>query len=342
MNRTKGPDYGFLKGASLLITGGTGSFGRALTKELLMHAECRRIIIFSRDEWKQWEMREKEPLFNDPSLRFFLGDVRDRDRLRRACYDVDYVVHAAALKQVPAAEYNPTEFVQTNINGAVNVVSAAIDMQVKGVIALSTDKAVNPVNLYGATKLCSDKVFIAGNVYVGRGKSTFFSVVRYGNVLGSRGSLIPHWKSLLAAGAKRLPITDLRMTRFWITLEDSVKFVLKSLQRSCGGELFIPKIPSMRIVDVAKALCDDVELDIIGIRPGEKLHEILISEDEARHTFAFDDCYLILPDRRKEDKAYLKQVQKANGKGTLLPEDFRYASNTNDSWITVEALKKLL
>lgn len=280
---------------SVLITGGTGSFGSALAKRLIKEKKTERVVIFSRDEWKQWQMRESDTLFQDPKVRFFLGDVRDLDRLKRAFADIDTVIHAAALKQVPAAEYNPTEFIQTNVLGSMNVASAALDTNVQHVIALSTDKAVNPINLYGATKLCADKLFIAANSYRGKKGIPLLSVVRYGNVLGSRGSLIPQWKDLVSKGAKKLPLTSEQMTRFWITLEQAVSFVLSSLNQQMGGEIFIPKIPSVAITDLAKALFGDIHLDTIGTRPGEKIHEVLISKDDATNVWEWSDHFRILP-----------------------------------------------
>lgn len=278
---------------SVLITGGTGSFGSALARRLIQDSTTERVVIFSRDEWKQWQLRENDPLFAHPKVRFFLGDIRDLDRLKRAFCDIDTVVHTAALKQVPAAEYNPTEFIQTNVMGSMNVVSAALDTNVERVIALSTDKAVNPINLYGATKLCGDKLFIAANSYRGKKKKPLFSVVRYGNVLGSRGSLIPQWRNLVEQGATSLPLTSEHMTRFWITIEQAVSFVLKSLDVQVGGEIFVPKIPSVYIKDLAYALFGNIALSLIGTRPGEKIHEVLISQDDASHVFEWNDHYRI-------------------------------------------------
>ncbi len=279
----------YLENKTVLITGGTGSLGNKLTEIILSSCKPRKLIILSRDELKQYEMNEK---FKDPLLRFFLGDVRDKERLYRAFEGVDYVIHAAALKQVPAAEYNPFEVIKTNILGAKNIIDVSMDTGVKKVIALSTDKAVNPINLYGATKLCSDKLFVSGNSYAG-GKDTRFSVVRYGNVAGSRGSVIPLFLKKKKTG--RMPITDKRMTRFWITLEDSANFVIKSLERMRGGEIFVPKIASTSIVDVARAVAPDCEFDVIGIRPGEKLHEVLISKEDGRLTLEYDDYFLVQP-----------------------------------------------
>jgi UDP-N-acetylglucosamine 4,6-dehydratase len=316
----------FLDGVSLLITGGTGSFGHACAKYVLEHTAVGRLIIFSRDEWKQWQMQQSDPIFRHPNIRFFLGDVRDEARLKLALKDVQYVIHAAALKQVPAAEYNPTEFIQTNVNGAMHITSAAIEAGVDKVISLSSDKAVNPINLYGATKLCSDKLMIAANAYTGKRGLPRFSVVRYGNVLGSRGSLLPLWKELAAQGTC-LPITDLAMTRFWITLQQSAQFVLKALEGMVGGEIFIPKSPSVRIEDLAHAAFPQHQLHVVGIRPGEKLHEVLISNDDARNVYEFSDHFRILP-------AFA--VHRASGLQTALApslgpvsNDFYLASNAN-------------
>jgi len=326
----------FFKEKSILITGGTGSFGKALAKKLLRDYEPRRVIIFSRDEWKQWEMRKESSEFQDPRIRYFLGDVRDQERLVRAFNDVDYVVHAAALKQVPLAEYNPTEFVKTNVLGAMNIIESAVTMGVRKVIGLSTDKACGPVNLYGATKMCQDKLFVHGNAYVGRRGYPLFSVVRYGNVFGSRGSIIPYWKDLLAGGRKSIPITDARMTRFWITLDQAVDFVMQSFVRAHGGEIFVPKIPSMRIVDMASAVAPDVPIEFTGIREGEKLHEMMVSVEDARHTLEFDDHYAILPEVAIHDPGLLKER-----KGKPLPDGFSYASDTNTKWLTREELQAL-
>ncbi len=283
-----------LNGASILVTGATGSFGRQFVKTVLQRYKLRRLIVFSRDELKQSEMAEELSASDHPELRFFLGDVRDRQRLEMAFRGVDTVIHAAALKQVPAAEYNPFECVHTNVLGAENVVHAAISNGVRRVIGLSTDKAANPINLYGSTKLSSDKIFIAAN-HLSGADGTRFSVVRYGNVLGSRGSVVPFFQKLIREGATFLPITDPEMTRFWITLQQGVNFVLSSLDLMCAGEIFVPKIPSMRVVDVAKALAPDLPHKVVGIRPGEKLHESLITEEDARNTVELDDRFIILP-----------------------------------------------
>jgi UDP-N-acetylglucosamine 4,6-dehydratase len=323
-----------LNGKSILITGGTGSFGKKCTEVILRDYKPERLIILSRDELKQFEMAQ---VFSDkeyPCLRYFLGDVRDKSRLYRAFERVDYVIHAAALKQVPAAERNPFEVIKTNILGAENIINAAIDTGVKRVIALSTDKAANPINLYGATKLCSDKLFIAGNSYSGRHK-TRFSVVRYGNVVGSRGSVIPFFKEMRETGT--IPITDPEMTRFWITLEQGVNFVLRCLEMSIGGELYVPKIPSMNIMDLAKAIAPDCKHEIVGIRPGEKIHEVMITEDDARHTLEFDDYYIVEPEFH-----WWSSAEHISNGGKPVKEGFRYASNTNDRWLTVEELKELI
>lgn len=329
------------KNKSILITGGTGSFGRALTKKLLSESECHKVIILSRDEWKQWEMRQSDPIFNHPNIRYFLGDVRDSERLARAFNDVNYIVHAAALKQVPAAEYNPSEFIKTNVLGAMNVIDQAINCGVERVVALSTDKSVNPINLYGATKLCSDRLFVAGNSYVGAKGYPKLSVVRYGNVLGSRGSVIPFWNHLIASGATSLPITDKRMTRFWITLEQSVDFVINAFNEMRGGEIFIPKIPSMRIEDLAKAIAPKLPHTYSGIREGEKLHELMVGIEDARHTFEYDKHFIIIPETYSNNKPFLEKYLEGR-QGKQLPEDFSYCSNTNLEWLSVEDLQKLL
>src|SRR5262245_54324989 len=279
-----------LDGANILVTGGTGSFGQAFISRLFSAHKPARVVVFSRDELKQYEMQQK---FTQPELRFFIGDVRDRERLDRALRGVDVVVHAAALKQVPAAEYNPIECIKTNVIGAENIINACIDQRVKKVIALSTDKAVNPVNLYGATKLCSDKLFVAANHLAG-GREPHFAVVRYGNVLGSRGSVVPYFRQCRAEN-KKIPITDQRMTRFWIHPDQGAAFVAHCLDLITGGEIFVPKIASMRIVDLAEAIAPGCEHEVVGIRPGEKVHELLITRDDARHTLEFDDFYIIQP-----------------------------------------------
>ena len=318
----------------ILITGGTGSFGKAFIGTVLKKYKPRKLIVYSRDELKQFEMRRH---FNEkayPAIRYFIGDVRDRERLYRAFDGVDVVIHAAALKQVPAAEYNPMEAIKTNVLGASNVIDAAIDRNVKQVIALSTDKAVNPINLYGATKLCSDKLFIAANNYSGA-HGTVFSVVRYGNVVGSRGSVIPFFLNARKTGS--LPVTDKRMTRFWITLDQAVAFVLRSFEMMEGGEIFVPKIPSMNIMDLAKAVGPECETPIVGIRPGEKLHEVMVTEDDARDTLEYPDRYVILPAAPEN----AKHARPTKGLKRC-PEGFRYSSDGNKDWLTVEQLKTMI
>lgn len=327
---------------TVLVTGGTGSFGKACIRHLLTAHRPNKVIVFSRDELKQWEMQQSDPTFADERMRYFLGDVRDKERLLRAFHDVDLVIHAAALKQVPAAEYNPTEFIKTNVNGAMNVIDAAIDSGVKKVIALSTDKAANPINLYGATKLCSDKLFVAGNAYVGRRGYPIFSVVRYGNVLGSRGSIVPRWKQLVADGASVIPVTDDRMTRFWITLDHAVSFVIANFGRMLGGEIFVPKIPSMRVLDLAKAIAPNTPVKIIGIRPGEKLHELMIGEDDARHTVEFEDRYAIAPDALYEEKICSYYDKLISMGGCRMNGDFTYSSDKNTQWLDVESLRRMI
>ena len=317
----------------ILITGGTGSFGKKCTEMLLKQAKPKKIIVFSRDELKQFEMAQIYSTSKYSCMRYFIGDVRDKERLTRAFRGVDIVIHAAALKQVPAAEYNPFEAVKTNILGAQNIINVAIDQGVKKVIALSTDKAANPINLYGATKLCSDKLFIAGNAYVGRDES-IFSVVRYGNVVGSRGSVIPFFLERRKTGV--LPITDPRMTRFWITLEQGVSFVLDSLNRMVGGELFVPKLPSMNMMDLAKAIAPECKTEIIGIRPGEKLHEVMIPRDEARRTIEYDRYYIIQPDFHYWDRRFNENGVKP------VAEDFEYQSGTNPWQLSIKEMKEMI
>ncbi|MHC8517592.1 UDP-N-acetylglucosamine 4,6-dehydratase (inverting) [Sporosarcina sp. ITBMC105] len=316
-----------LQGKTILVTGGTGSFGKKFIKRILTE-EIKKVIVFSRDELKQYEMKQE---FTDPRIRFFIGDVRDKDRLYRAFDGVDIVIHAAAMKHVDACEYNPFEAVKTNIHGAQNVIEAAIDRGVEKVIALSTDKAASPVNLYGATKLASDKLFVAANSYVGE-KHSKFSVVRYGNVVGSRGSVVPFFKKIKNTG--RIPITDPRMTRFWITLDQGVQFVLDNLERMQGGEIFVPKIPSMKVTDLAKAIAPECEMEIIGIRPGEKLHEAMIMEDDARHTREYKTYYVIQPEFPWWPRDYAKE-------GKALPDGFAYTSDNNTDWLTIEQLQLL-
>ncbi len=321
---------------TVLITGGTGSFGKKFIEILLSRYSPKKVIVFSRDELKQFEMQQ---VFNAPFMRYFIGDVRDEARLKQAMYQVDYVVHAAALKQVPAAEYNPMECIKTNINGAQNVINAAIAARVKKVIALSTDKAANPINLYGATKLASDKLFTAANNLVGD-RETRFAVVRYGNVVGSRGSVVPFFKALIKRGEKELPITDARMTRFWLKLEDGVDFVLKSFQRMQGGEIFVPKIPSMRILDLAEAIAPGVPTKIIGIRPGEKLHEVMCPSDMFYETLEFKDHFVIKPSIEfSKNIDYTKN--ELGEEGNSVPDGFEYSSGTNDVFLTVEELREM-
>ena len=321
---------------SILITGGTGSFGKKFIEIVLKRFTPKKVIVFSRDELKQFEMQQ---VFNASCMRYFIGDVRDEARLKQAMYQVDYVVHAAALKQVPAAEYNPMECIKTNINGAQNVINAAIAAGVKKVIALSTDKAANPINLYGATKLASDKLFTAANNLVGD-RETRFAVVRYGNVVGSRGSVVPFFKKLIAEGAKELPVTDPRMTRFWLRLEDGVELVLKGFQRMQGGEIFVPKIPSMRILDLAEAIAPGVPTNIIGIRPGEKLHEVMCPSDMFYETLDFEDHFVIKPSIEfGENIDYTRN--KLGEVGHPVPDGFEYSSGTNDVFLTVEELRAM-
>jgi len=316
----------------VLITGGTGSFGKKCTEIILKRYKPKKLIIFSRDELKQFEMAQDFSMDQYP-VRYFIGDVRDTERLNRAFQGVDYVIHAAALKQVPTLEYNPFEAVKTNILGAQNVINAAIDQGVKRVIALSTDKAANPINLYGATKLCSDKLFVAGNSYTKR-DGTIFSVVRYGNVLGSRGSVIPLFLKQKDGGVLR--ITDARMTRFWITLEKGVDFVLQCLEKMVGGELFVPKIPSMRIVDLAKAIGPECRVETIGIRAGEKLHEVMITRDDARRTLDMGNFYIIQPD-------FMFWARRCNWVGSEpVPDDFEYNSGTNPVFLSVDRMRELI
>lgn len=324
-------------GKNILITGGTGSFGKKYTEILLKHYKPNKIIIFSRDELKQYEMAQH---FNDPCMRFFIGDVRDVDRLKNAMYGVNYVIHAAALKHVPIAEYNPMECIKTNIHGAQNVIDAALECGVEKVIALSTDKAANPINLYGATKLASDKLFIAANNIRGA-RRTEFSVVRYGNVVGSRGSVVPFFKKLIAEGATELPITELEMTRFWITLEQGVQFVLKNFERMQGGEIFIPKIPSMKMVDLAKALAPDLGIKVIGIRPGEKMHEIMVPKDDSHHTLEFHDHYVISPSIQFTQAVDFMQ-NNLGEKGTPVSYGFEYSSETNKAWLDNKGLMEMI
>lgn len=320
---------------TILITGGTGSFGRKFVSMLLEKYKPQKVIVYSRDELKQFEMQQ---IFPDTCMRYFIGDVRDESRLERAMYKVDYVVHAAAMKQVPAAEYNPMECIKTNVYGAQNVIDAAIACGVKKVVALSTDKAANPVNLYGATKLCSDKLFIAANALAGD-RDTKFAVVRYGNVVGSRGSVVPFFKKLVADGAEALPVTDERMTRFWLKLEDGVNFVFKNFARMQGGEIFVPKLPSMRITDLAKAIAPDLPIKIVGIRPGEKLHEVMCPSDIYYDTIEFADHFVIKPAIKFQNIDYT--VDALGEKGKMVDDGFDYNSGNNSHFLTVEDLRSM-
>jgi len=319
------------KDKTILVTGGTGSFGRKFIEIMLKEHEPAKLIVFSRDEQKQHEMRQMG--FDHPNLRYFIGDVRDYHRLHRAFEGVDFVVHAAALKQVPACEYNPMEAIKTNILGSGNVVDAALDANVERVIALSTDKAVNPINLYGATKLAAEKLFVQSNAYAG-GRETRFSCVRYGNVVGSRGSVVPVFMRQREIG--KITITDERMTRFWISLDQGVRFVIRCLDQMKGGEVFVPKIPSMKVVDLAKAVAPEAKINIIGIRPGEKLHEVLISEDEARTVVELDDMFIVQP---AEALWFGREWEKI---GKSIKDDFRYISNKNDDWLSVEDIREII
>ena len=323
---------------SILITGGTGSFGQHCLRVLLSRYKPRRVIIYSRDELKQFEMQYN---FNSDEVRYIIGDVRDLDRLKTAMQDVDFVIHAAALKHVPAAEYNPIECVKTNIYGAQNVIFAALECNVKKVIALSTDKAANPINLYGATKLASDKLFVAANNMTGK-RRTVFSVVRYGNVIGSRGSVVPYFKKLMAEGASFLPITDERMTRFWITLPQGVDFVLRCLEHMQGGEIFVPKLPSIRIIDLAKALAPTMPLRIVGIRPGEKLHEIMCPADDSRLTIEFKDHFVIQPSIKFSDADISYHDNGWSEKGDSVELGFEYSSGANSNFLSGEEICALL
>lgn len=331
MTDTKSGD---LNDCSLLVTGGTGSFGQAFIRSVFEHYRPRRVIVYSRDELKQYEMAQS---FKQPQLRYFIGDVRDGDRLHRALSGVDYVVHAAALKQVPAAEYNPIECIKTNVMGAENVINACINTGVRRIIALSTDKAVNPINLYGATKLCADKLFVAGNNLAGE-HGPRFSVVRYGNVIGSRGSVVPLFKAQRQQGV--LPITDPRMTRFWITLDEGVRFVMRCLRLMRGGEIFVPRIPSMRVVDLATTIAPECRHEIVGIRPGEKLHELLIPKDEAVNALEFKDYFVIRPAFYRwgsdESPAYGDEI------GRPVPVEFEFSSDKNSLWLSVDELRGLI
>lgn len=323
-----------LNDKTILITGGTGSFGNYFVDYILRHYNPKKIIIYSRDEFKQFNMRNRLMKYDD-IMRYFIGDIRDQVRMRRAFDGVDYVVHAAAMKQVPACEYNPNEAIKTNISGAMNVIEAALDMGVKRVVALSTDKAVNPINLYGGTKLVSDKLFIAANSYSGL-KDTRFAIVRYGNVAGSRGSVIPFFRSLVEAGQTELPITDFEMTRFWISLDQGVQLVIKALAESKGGETFIAKIPSFKITDLAKAILPSCTLKEVGIREGEKLHEVMITKEDSLHTYEYDKHFIIYPQMSWWDES------KTVSGGKQVPRGFEYSSGNNTQWLSVEDLQVLL
>lgn len=323
-----------LENRRILITGGTGSLGKKLTRLILDHTRDATVVIYSRDEFKQYEMEQTFTTEHRRRLRFFLGDVRDLPRLKRALAGVNAIIHASALKQVPAAEYNPFEFVKTNVLGAQNVIDAAIDSEVTHVVALSTDKAANPINLYGATKLCSDKLFVAGNSY-SAGTPTRFSVVRYGNVVGSRGSVIPFFLNKRREGV--LPITDERMTRFWITLEQGASLVLNALREMMGGEIWIPRIPSMRITDLTRVLAPECKTKVVGIRPGEKLHEVMIPVDDARQTVQFDDHFIITP-----AMSYWKSDWHAEKNGASCPDDFYYGSDNNTEWLSDDQLAAMI
>ena len=323
-----------VSGAQILVTGGTGSFGKCLVRELLINHRPKKLIVFSRDEFRQSEMMREFPIEKYPAIRFFIGDVRDGDRLELSMRAIDVVVHAAAIKHVGIAEYNPLECVRTNIGGAENIVRAALRTGVRRVIALSTDKAANPVNLYGASKLASDKIFVAANALSGT-DGTKFSVVRYGNVVGSRGSVVPYFESLIASGADHMPITDERMTRFLITLKQGVSFVLSSLALMRGGEIFVPKIPSIRVPDLAAAMAPGLPTKVVGIRPGEKLHEVMITEDDARTTIRYQDRYVIEP-------AFAEHRKGSRLQGDAMPDRFRYASDSNDEWAGTADLLAML
>ena len=323
-----------LNNKSILITGGTGSFGKAFTRYVFENYDPKKVIIYSRDEFKQFIMQNDLKEYAS-RMRFFIGDVRDRERLTRAFEGVDYVIHAAALKQVPACEYNPAEAIKTNINGAQNVIDAALDMGVKKVVALSTDKAVNPVNLYGGTKLVSDKLFIAANAYAGN-KDVSFSIVRYGNVAGSRGSVIPFFQDIIKNGGRELPVTDYRMTRFWISMREGVELVIKALEEARGGETFISKIPSFKVTDLVEAMLPGCKMQEVGIRVGEKLHEIMVTVEDAPNTYEYDRHFIIYP------QMVWSESRRAVPTGRKVPEEFSYSSGTNTEWLGVEEIRELL
>ncbi|TNI90073.1 UDP-N-acetylglucosamine 4,6-dehydratase (inverting) [Aeromonas allosaccharophila] len=324
-------------GKTILVTGGTGSFGKKFIATVLSRYQPARLIVYSRDELKQFEMQQR---FNNPCMRYFIGDVRDGERLDMAMRDVDFVVHAAALKQVPAAEYNPMECIKTNVGGAENVIKAALNNGVQKVIALSTDKAANPINLYGATKLCSDKLFVAANNMAGK-NPTIFSVVRYGNVVGSRGSVVPFFDNLIKSGADTLPITHPEMTRFWLTLQQGVDFVLSNFQRMRGGELFVPKIPSVRITDLAAAMAPALKQEIIGIRPGEKLHEVMCPADDSFHTYEFNDYYVIAPSITFTSRNNDFSINALGETATLVAPGFEYNSLNNQHFLSIAELQSM-
>ncbi|MEM0549862.1 MULTISPECIES: UDP-N-acetylglucosamine 4,6-dehydratase (inverting) [Aeromonas] len=324
-------------GKTILVTGGTGSFGKKFIATVLSRYQPARLIVYSRDELKQFEMQQR---FNDPCMRYFIGDVRDGERLDMAMRDVDFVVHAAALKQVPAAEYNPMECIKTNVGGAENVIKAALNNGVQKVIALSTDKAANPINLYGATKLCSDKLFVAANNMAGK-NPTIFSVVRYGNVVGSRGSVVPFFDNLIKSGANTLPITHPEMTRFWLTLQQGVDFVLNNFKRMRGGELFVPKIPSVRIIDLAAAMAPSLKQEIIGIRPGEKLHEVMCPADDSFHTYEFNDYYVIAPSISFNSRNNDFSINALGETATLVTPSFEYNSLNNQHFLSIAELQSM-
>ncbi|MCM1267683.1 MAG: UDP-N-acetylglucosamine 4,6-dehydratase (inverting) [Bacteroidales bacterium] len=323
-----------LNGKTILITGGTGSFGKCFTRYVLTHYQPKKIIIYSRDEFKQWMMADEFKEYAE-TLRFFIGDVRDVDRLKRACEGVDYIIHAAALKQVPACEYNPNEAIKTNIHGAMNVIDAALDTGVRRVVALSTDKAVNPVNLYGGTKLVSDKLFVAANAYAGE-KDINFSIVRYGNVAGSRGSVIPVFRKVIEEGKTELPVTDVRMTRFWISLTQGVELVIKALTEAKGGETFISKIPSFKVTDLAEAMLPGCKIKETGIRPGEKLHEIMVTPEDSATTYEYEKHFIVYPQMVWNDR------QQPDLSGKKVAEGFHYSSDNNTEWLSVEDIRTLL
>ncbi|MCI9313946.1 MAG: UDP-N-acetylglucosamine 4,6-dehydratase (inverting) [Lachnospiraceae bacterium] len=323
-----------LNNKTILITGGTGSFGKCFTRYVLTHYDPKKIIIYSRDEFKQWLMADEFKEY-ESRLRFFIGDVRDVERLKRACEGVDYIIHAAALKQVPACEYNPNEAIKTNIHGAMNVIDAALDTGVRKVVALSTDKAVNPVNLYGGTKLVSDKLFVAANAYAGA-KDINFSIVRYGNVAGSRGSVIPVFHKLVKEGITEMPVTDVRMTRFWISLTQGVELVIKALAEAKGGETFISKIPSFKVTDLAEAMSPGCTIRETGIRPGEKLHEIMVTPEDSHTTYEYDKHFIVYPQMTWNDR------QQPDLSGKKVEEGFSYSSGTNKEWLSVEDIRELL